>query len=238
MKKGEPLGRFESADAGRMRLADAPPDHWPVLTGAQVSLLREPNHPTAESVRLLRTELLLRHDRPESANALALLSPCRAEGRSRLTAELAVSFAQLGQRTLLVDADLRTPCQHLLFGIDNNQGLTEALIRQQSPVLKPVRNVEDLSVLTAGSLPANPLELLSRRPFEELVEGWLKEFAVVLFDTPALERGADCLVIATIVGRVLIVGRSHRTTYRHLKELTRRLQATRAQVLGSVLGRF
>ena len=112
-----------------------------------------PYHERSEQIRLLRTELMLRHDMADSANVVAVVSAHPCEGRSQLAAELAISFSQLGQPTLLVDADLRAPNQHALFGADNDTGLADALARESTPMLQPVAGLRALSLLTAGPTP-------------------------------------------------------------------------------------
>jgi receptor protein-tyrosine kinase len=192
----------------------------------------------AERIRALRTELLLRHEAHGGANALALLSPASGEGRSQLCAELAMSFAQLGQPTLLVDADLRRPRQHVLFNADNQQGLSQALSRGDMPYLHPVENLNCLYLLTSGPTPPNPLELLSDSRFERLIEDWHRSYEFVVIDTPPLGSYADGLAVATLVGRVLLLSRAEHTPYKSLREAMRRLSATQAQILGAVVSHF
>lgn len=191
-----------------------------------------------EKVRLLRTELLMRREPGERANMVAVLSPCAGEGRSQLAAELAIAFAQLGRPTLLVDADLRKPRQHLLFGADNLCGLGDALAQGRRPLLQTVNGLPDLRVLTAGPLPGNALELLSDQGFGALVAEWQRSYAFVVFDTPPICRYADGLAVATVVGRLLSLSRARHTPYRDSREMIRRLGATRSRVLGAVINHF
>jgi receptor protein-tyrosine kinase len=192
----------------------------------------------AEKIRTLRTELLLRHEDSDAANIFAVLSPCPSEGRSELAAELAISFAQLGQPTLLVDADLRHPTQHKLFETDNTTGLAQALSYGDRPHLRMLEDLPELQLLTAGPLPENPLELLSSRGFEALVGEWRQAFRFVVVDTPPVRGYADGLAVATIVGRVLSLSRAAHTPYRDTHNMMRRLAATRSRVLGSVISHF
>lgn len=196
------------------------------------------DHPRSEKIRLLRTELLLRHDSSDTANIFAVLSPCAAEGRSQLAAELAIAFAQLGRPTLLVDADLRNPQQHFLFGAENAPGLSQALIREQKPDFQTVSGLPSLFLLTAGLPPSNPLELLSDRSFEGMIHEWQQNFDFVILDTPPVGRYADGLAVATIVGRVLSLSRAKRTPYKEERDMMRRLAATRSRILGAVINHF
>jgi len=197
-----------------------------------------PYHQRSEQIRLLRTELMLRHDSSERANVITVVSAHAGEGRSQLAAELAISFAQLGQPTLLVDADLRKPSQHALFGADNRTGLAGALAHETRPVPQPVAGLPALSLLTAGPLPPNPLELLSDRCFEDTIAQWRSTYQFVVLDTPPIGRYADALAVATVTGRVLTLCRATRTAFRDTRDMTRRLAATRARALGAVINHF
>lgn len=224
----------EPAPPPRTALALAPG----ARPGGRLALIQDPYDPRSEKVRALRTELMLRHEAKDLADVLALLSPGSGEGRSQLAAELAIAFAQLGRPTLLVDADMRRPIQHLLFRADNESGLAQALTSGQKPQLHSVEGMEALALLTAGRPPHNPLELLSDRHFERLVEEWRREFDFVVIDTPPVDRYADGLAVATVVGRVLAVSRSHHSSQRDTREMLRRLGATQSRILGAVINHF
>jgi receptor protein-tyrosine kinase len=201
-------------------------------------LARAPDHPRSEQLRRLRTELLLRIRNRRSGGSLALVSPSTGEGRSQLAADLAISFAQLGRRTLLVDADLRRPRQHLLFGASNDYGLTAALTDPTPVRLYGVKGLADMALLTSGALPSNPVELLSGRRFELLVTEWRRNFEFIVFDTPPTSEFSDASAIATVVGNVVVAGRKSQTSFTSLKELSRALEPTQASVLGAVLSEF
>jgi protein-tyrosine kinase len=209
-----------------------------VRPGGHLLLLHEPDSARSERIRALRTELMLLVGDARRDNVLALLSPGPAEGRSQLCAELAISFAQAGRRTLLVDADMRHPRQHLLFNADNQWGLAQALALGESPSMYGVEGVPDLSLLTAGVLPPNPLELVSNRRFESMMDAWRRSYDFVLIDTPSVSQYADGLAIATAATRVLLVSRTESTSYSGMKDLLRRLAPTQARILGAVVNRF
>lgn len=191
-----------------------------------------------EKMRALRTELLLMHEASTTANMIAILSPGAGEGRSQLAAELATSFAQLGRRTLLVDADMRSPSQHVLFGSSNELGLSQAISLKTVPYLNPVKGLPHMFLLTAGMIPSNPLELLSGGRYEKLVTDWRSAYEFVVIDTPPASQFADALAVATIAGRVLILSRAKMTSYKSTREMMRRLETTRARVLGGVINHF
>lgn len=209
-----------------------------VKPGPHLILAHDADNPRSEKIRALRTELLLLSEASNSANTIALLSACAGEGRSQLAAELAISFSQLGRRTLLVDADLRQPKQQVLFGSTNESGLAEAIARNQKPWFHPVDGLPQLSLLTSGSIPRNPLELLSDGRFAKLLQDWRKAYEFVILDTPPVQSYADGLAIATLAGRVIVLSRGQHTTFNETRELMRRLATTQSQILGAVINYF
>jgi protein-tyrosine kinase len=209
-----------------------------VKPGSQLILAHDADNPRSEKIRALRTELLLLSEASVGANTIALLSACAGEGRSQLAAELAISFSQLGRRTLLVDADLRAPKQHRLFGSTNQIGLSDSISQNQKPMFHPVDGLPQLSLLTSGLVPRNPLELLSDGRFERMLQDWRKNYDFVVLDTPPVSAFADGLAVATLAGRVLVLSRSQHTSFRETRELLRRLATTQSQILGAVINHF
>jgi receptor protein-tyrosine kinase len=204
----------------------------------RLMMAHAPGDPRCEKIRVLRTELLLRRQSIDRADIVALLSPCAGEGRSLLAAELALAFAQTGRPTLLVDADLRNPQQHLFFGTDNTHGLSQAIESGGKPRLHTVRGLPRMSVLTAGAVPANPLELLTSSTFASMIEDWRDCFKFVVIDTSPAMHFADGLAVASLVGRVLALSRAQHTPYKDMQDMLRRLAATRSQILGAVISHF
>ena len=201
-------------------------------------MAHDPCDPRCEKIRALRTELLLRREAMDRANVVALLSPCAGEGRSLLAAELAIAFAQTGHPTLLVDADLRRPQQHVLFGAHNRQGLSQAIEYGATPQLHSVRGLARMSVLTAGVVPNDPLELLSSRRFASMMEDWRDNFEFVVIDTAPVAHFSDGLAVASLAGRVLALSRAQHTPYKDMRDMLRRLATTRSQILGAVISHF
>lgn len=191
----------------------------------------------SESIRALRTELLMRAP-ADQCNVLAIMSPGAGEGRSRLAAELAIAFAQLGQSTLLVDCDLRRSRQQDLFGADNDEGLAQALIEGKVPKVQGVVGLPSLTVLTAGPRPSTPLEILSDPMFGEMLDGWRRRLRHIILDTPAVAEFSDGLAVATHAARVLIVTRANHTVMADARDMVKRLASARASVVGAVLNRF
>lgn len=206
--------------------------------GKQLVMAHDPDHPRCELLRRLRTELLLRTASRRGAAFFALLSPCPKEGRSQLAAELAISFAQLGRKTLLVDADMRRPTQHELFGADNETGLAQALATDGTLDLSGVQDLPKMAVLTSGGLPPNPVELLHGPQFDRMIAEWRRTFEFVVLDTPPTTEFSDGLTVATAAGNVVVLSRARRTTFTALKEMRRNLEPTQTRVVGAVINHF
>lgn len=204
----------------------------------QLLSAHNPRHSRSERIRLLRTELQLRHTVRNDALAIAVLGAKAGEGRSQLAAELALSFAQLNRSTLLLDADLRHPRQHALFGIELRDGLAQVILRGEPPAFHGIEGYPTFSLMTAGLSPSNPLELLSDGRFDSLIDELRHMFEVIIVDTPRCSDYADGLVIASVVGHVFTVYRSGHTPYKAARSMLRQLVSAQANILGGVVNHF
>ena len=199
-----------------------------------------PFDPRVETFRALRAQLTLRWlDAAPGGRTIAVVSPEHGEGRSYIAANLAVVFAQLGARTVLIDADMRNPRQHALFKLPNRSGLSAILAGRGEPgSIQRVEPFEALSVITAGATPPNPQELLARPAFAELLQELTKVFYVVIVDTPPGVGVADVQFICRSAGAALMVLRRHHTRARSAARLLDQLGPTRATLVGTVLNEF
>ena len=209
----------------------------PARPSPRLLIAHDPFDEHCEKIRALSTELLLRRETAQEADVVALLSPCVGDGRSQLAAELAIAFAQLARPTLLVDADLRNPNQHSLFGASNHSGLAQA-IEHGNPYLHSIEGVRHLSLLTAGPTPDNPLELLLDGRFAAMIDEWRNTYDFVVVDTPPVTQYSDGLAVANLVKRVLALSRAKHTPYKDSCDMLRRLAATRSQIVGGVINHF
>jgi chain length determinant protein tyrosine kinase EpsG len=199
---------------------------------------RDALHPSVEPLRALRTRLLIRRaGLGGQPRALAIVSPGSGEGRSFVTANLAVLFAQLGMSTLLVDADLRAPRQFRIFDIPERVGLTSVLSGRAAGEV-PLPAFGPLSVMPAGPLPPNPQELLLRPAMASYLELASAQFDVVLVDTPPARDSADAHGVAFCAGSALVLARTDHTRRDEAAALARDLAEAGVVVLGAALTRF
>lgn len=197
----------------------------------------KPSSPVVEQLRALRSQLMLRwFDAEAQRKALAIVSPGAGEGRSFIAANLAIVFSQLGERTLLIDADLRTPRQHELFKLGNNAGLSDLLVgRANTDAVVRIPSLLGLSVLPAGAIPPNPQELLGRPAFIETLLALSRDFDVVIIDTPPASAYADAQTIAVRAGAAILLARKNRSSLPDMAQVASSLQQSGATLLGSVL---
>ncbi len=209
----------------------APGNH---TVAPEVIAAYEPFTPAVERFRGLRARLMLRlleMDRP--TKAIAVVSPGEGEGRSYLVANLGVVFAQLGERTLIVDADLREPRQHALFGLENRQGLSHLLSGRvvTDDTVKHVPGL-NLDVLPAGAVPPNPQELLLGPRLLPLIAELSHGYDIVLFDTSAAGT-EDAVSLAARLGVALLVARRNATSLPATKALVKRLTESGCVIAGA-----
>jgi len=232
------VGDLRSALARQYDLPHLLPENERVNSELVVAF--EPFNPCAEQIRALRTQLLIRWSSGGiSSRLLALVSPGSKDGRSYLAANLAVAFAQLGRRTLLIDADLRRPRQHQIFNVPDNVGLSSVLSgRAGREAVVPIQEFGSLALLPAGAPPPNPVELLSRETFPTLLRELRNDFEVILFDTPPGGSCADAQTVAFQAGSVLILARRDHTRLADTTQLMRQMTDAGAQTLGTVCNSF
>ncbi len=198
----------------------------------------QPFSKQVEALRALRSQLMLRWF-SEGFKSLAIVSANAGEGGSYLAANLAIVFSQLGERTLLVDANLREPRQHKIFNLKENRGLSDIIAgRAGLDVITQVDSFVDLSVLGAGTVPPNPQELLSRTSFIEFMNQAIGLYDVVLLDTTPATITADAQATVARCGGALLVSRLNHTRLVDLTEVRDQIAVTGARVVGVVINDF
>jgi chain length determinant protein tyrosine kinase EpsG len=189
-----------------------------------------------EPLRALRSQLTRRWVNGVGRRILAITSPGRGEGRSWLAANLATVFAQMGERVLLIDADMRHPRQDYLFNINNSVGLSALLTgRAGREIVSRIHPQLRLFVLPAGLRPPNPQELLGRPVFEVVLTSFAEQYDLVILDTPATSEAADAQILAARAGAALIIARRNYTLHAELSEAMQNFVQSGVGVLGSVL---
>lgn len=204
---------------------------------AELVAATDPFGEEADAFRELRSQLMMDVlAEGQARRAIAVLSPDVGDGKSYFAANLAISFSQLGGRALLVDGDMRTPRQHLLFGVDNEAGLSGILSgRAEANVIHQVPNLPTLYVLPVGTLPPNPLELVQRPATGLLMQELLTKFDHVVVDTPAAVHGADARILAARSGAAVVIGRRGRTRIKALQNLLGALATSQVRMAGVMM---
>jgi chain length determinant protein tyrosine kinase EpsG len=199
-----------------------------------LAILHTPSSESAEAIKRLRSEVLVRIGEVDSIQ-ISIVSPYAGEGKSHMAASLAISFAQLNIPTMLVDANLRKPSMHKLFGLSNQVGLSTMLAKRSPKTLEAVAEVmPDFWVLASGPLPPNPVEILSAPKLRDLFANFSDKVSVFIVDTPAFLQSADAQSIALQTGRALIVARENITRLGGLKKAKLELSGAGVDVIGTV----
>ncbi len=221
--------------------------HYPYAPEEQRKLspelvaLNQPFSVQAEAFRAIRSQVMMRvfNEQTGAHPALAIVSPDSGDGKTFFAANLAVTLAQLGGRTLLIDADMRGPRQHEVFNLPNKSGLSGVLSgRAESQVVQQVPGVSSLFLLPVGITPPNPLELVERPAFGLLIRELVSKFDHVVVDTPAAEYGSDSAVIAARCGAALVLARQGKSVVVSLQELVANLAETPAKLAGVIVNEF
>ena len=202
--------------------------------------LNDPFSERAEGFRALRSQLLMRvFGVPGERQAVAVISPDAEDGKTYCAVNLAVTLAQLGGRTLLVDADMRAPRVHSIFQLNTQSGLSGILAgRADKQVIQQVAGIPSLFVLPVGTTPPNPLELVERPAFGLLMRELASKFDQIIVDTPAASRGADASVIAARCGVAIVMARRDKSRVAMLHELVASFAGSHVKLAGVIVNEF
>jgi len=206
----------------------------------ELVVAHRPFDDTVEVFRDLRTQLLLSgFGSAKDSTALAVVSANRGDGKSFIAANLAVAFGQLPGRTVLVDADLRSPRLHAIFDTAGAIGLTSVLSgRTETNVIRQVPGFPNLFLLPAGPTPPNPSELFLKPAFALLLNELGKKFDYVIVDTPAAEHGSDARIVASRCGSALAIGRKGHSKLPQLQRLMAQMSKNQVKIAGMVMNEF
>ena len=204
----------------------------------------QPDSARAEALRSLRTELLLRYFNPGQAQPteqkqgrqLALLSLEDGCSSALTAANLAISFAQMGLPTLLIDANLRQPQVHQWFALDERRsGLSDLIAGRGRPQPAAIAPLKSLWVMPAGTQAPNPQELLANRQCQEYLSDLSQRFAITLISTAPAAEFSDAQLLAAQAGAALLLVKRDQTRLNPLAQLSANLQALGIRLLGAAL---
>jgi len=199
--------------------------------------VERPRSAIAEAFRSLRTALSFSAAAQETRSIL-VTSPSPLEGKSLVSINLAIAFAQAGKRVLLVDSDLRKPRLHKTFSLSPTVGLSNLLAGEGAQDLEEVIHptpIENLWVLPCGPRPPNPSELMGTQRMRELVREMEQRFDKVIFDTPPAVNVTDCAVLMNFVGGAILVVRGFTTQRDLARRASEILRSTQGHVMGVIL---
>ncbi len=195
-----------------------------------------PKSPISEAYRTLRTNIEFSNI-DDNINSILVTSSGLQEGKSITAANLALSVAETGKKVLLIDCDLRKPSLHKKFNISNNKGISNLLIGQFKFADVAQRYTENLYILTSGTLPPNPSEMLSSKKMKIFLDEAKNNFDFIILDTPPVIAVTDAQVLSSMVGGVLLViaaGQAEIAGTQKAKEL---LELVKANIVGVVLNK-
>lgn len=222
---------------GTITQLPAPPNDG--TSGSNLIAVQQPRHPTVEAYRRLRTNLRY-YNVDTSLQSLVVTSAAMGEGKSTTAANLAVVMAQSGLSVVLVDADLRRPTQHRLFGLNQSPGVTDAVMADdvRSYLQTPKINVSGLQVLTAGDEIPFPAEILGSQRMRTLMQQLSETADLVIFDTPPLLAVTDAQIMGSLASGTLIVIDTQRTTTGSVYQALESLVQINVPIVGALLNRL
>lgn len=198
--------------------------------------LTDPGSDAAEAYRSLRTNLMF-SSVENPIHTLLVTATAKDTDKSLTAANLAVTFAQSGHKTILVDADLRQPTQHIYWQLENQRGLTDMMLDNASLAEPPLHQseVENLSILTAGTKPPNPADMLSSQRMKEIIGVLKARASYVIFDSPPVLVATDAALLGTKLDGALLVIRAGETRREHAIRARETLEQVHVRIVGTVL---
>lgn len=248
VKFGEAAVALGYVDKGDVLWALAQQFQYPYTKASEASESEEllvansPFSDAAERFRDLRGSLLstvFKDGEQGSRRSLAVISTEVGEGKSFICANLAVAFSQLDGRTLIIDADMRSPRQHEIFNVDSGGGLSSILAGRAEPnVIRPVDSLPNLYLLPVGVVPPNPTELIQRPAFEWLLKELEGKFDYIVIDTPAASHGVDSRLLASKASATMAVVRRHSSRLDKVQKLLETIAKSGTKMAGILVNDY
>lgn len=198
----------------------------------------DPKSVISEQYRAIRTNIEYSNV-DQNTKTILVTSSDKNEGKTTTVSNLAVSFANLNKKVLIIDCDLRNPSIHKMFRLNNIYGLTDILAKDRA-VDKCIQEteLENLYVLTAGSTPPNPAEILSSEKMKNLIEDLKNIYDYIFIDTPPIGLVTDAGVLSSFIDGVVLVVKSESVEKKYLEETKKKLDAVDARILGAILNSY
>ena len=198
----------------------------------------DPKSVISEQYRTIRTNIEYSNV-DQNTKTILVTSSDKNEGKTTTVSNLAVSFANLNKKILLIDCDLRNASIHKMFRLNNIYGLTDILAKDRA-VDKCIQKteLENLYVLTAGSTPPNPAEILSSEKMKNLIEDLKNIYDYIFIDTPPIGLVTDAGVLSSFIDGVVLVVKSESVEKKYLEETKKKLDAVDARILGAILNSY
>ena len=206
------------------------------MENANLITLSQPRSASAEAYRSLRTNLMF-SSVESPIQTLLVTSAAREDQKSVTLANLAVTFAQSGNKTILVDADLRRPKQHDIWDLDNGRGLSSMMVDDDAISNPPLHttSVEGLEIIASGELPPNPADLLSGKRMDEIIMALKQRADYVLFDSPPILAATDAALLGIKLDGALLAIRAGDTRRDHTAQARQALERVHVRIVGAVL---
>ena len=198
----------------------------------------DPKSVISEQYRAIRTNIEYSNV-DQNTKTILVTSSDKNEGKTTTVSNLAVSFANLNKKVLLIDCDLRNASIHKMFKLNNIYGLTDILAKDRA-VDKCIQETElkNLYVLTAGAIPPNPAEILSSEKMKNLIEDLKNIYDYIFIDTPPIGLVTDAGVLSSFIDGVVLVVKSESVEKKYLEETKKKLDAVDARILGAILNSY
>ena len=198
----------------------------------------DPKSVISEQYRAIRTNIEYSNV-DQNTKTILVTSSDKNEGKTTTVSNLAVSFANLNKKVLLIDCDLRNASIHKMFRLNNIYGLTDILAKDKA-VDKCIQKteLENLYVLTAGAIPPNPAEILSSEKMKNLIEDLKNIYDYIFIDTPPIGLVTDAGVLSSFIDGVVLVVKSESVEKKYLEETKKKLDAVDARILGAILNSY
>lgn len=203
--------------------------------GVMLVTYAEPKHVVSEQYRIVRTNIEFAAAALDKCQVVMFTSSTMSEGKSTVSANVAVTWAQAGKKVLLIDADLRRPTVHATFRKLNLDGVTTVLTGKSKPdEVVEETFVDNLSIIPSGPIPPNPSELLNSRRMSDLLDWARGNFDIVVLDAPPVLAVSDVQVLVPKTDGVVIVTKIGQTQKSDLRRTVEVLNLAKAKILGSV----